>query len=58
MATAKMRYWLGVKGKEEVLPLNEEGFTKEQALSARIALVKLGNDNKNIVTVITIEDEG
>ena len=60
MAAAKYRYWLGIKGKGDqgVLPFDEQGFTKEEVLAARIELVKMGNDNKNIVTVITVEDEG
>lgn len=59
-ATVKYRYWLGIKSKEkesEVLPFDEEGFTKEQALKARVELVKGGLDNNRIVTIITIEDE-
>lgn len=59
MANAKYRYWLGIKGKDqEPLPWDEEGFTREECLKARTEMVKSGVDNKKIVTIIIVEDEG
>jgi len=54
----KTQFWLTIKGKEDIFPGGSTGYqSREECLKARAELVKQGTPNREIVTVITVEED-